>query len=59
MTLSKNRPSGGDAPLPGKLRRVLQRAEYNMLDNAPIFEGNFVQVIYLAAGGSIAGKRWL
>nr|XP_020634337.1 protein FAM71E2-like [Pogona vitticeps] len=44
MTLSKNRPSGGDAPLPGKLRRVLQRAEYNMLDNAPIFEGNFVQV---------------
>ncbi|XP_042333007.1 protein FAM71E2 isoform X2 [Sceloporus undulatus] len=34
----------GWAPSPGKLRSVLQRAEYNLLGDVPIFEGNFVQV---------------
>ncbi|XP_062992969.1 Golgi-associated RAB2 interactor protein 5B [Elgaria multicarinata webbii] len=34
----------GWAPSPGKLQKLLQKAEYNLLSKAPIFEGNFLQV---------------
>ncbi|KAJ7314005.1 hypothetical protein JRQ81_005876 [Phrynocephalus forsythii] len=40
----KKQTFSGDAPLPGKLGRALQKTEYTMLGKAPIFEGTFVQV---------------
>ncbi|XP_044303636.1 protein FAM71E2 [Varanus komodoensis] len=48
---SENSPKRSDDPdfsgwnpSPGKLQKVLRRAEYNLLSKALIFEGNFVQV---------------